>query len=115
MKQVRLALMGNYAMQFMARGIRKAATKRGMDLALHTTEYNTIDLDIINPASPLYDFAPDFILWHESTLALRDQFYAHAPEDREPSDSGMRIGCAVISPPWPQPCPNAGSSSRTTP
>lgn len=83
MKQVRLALMGNYAMQFMARGIRKAATKRGMDLALHTTEYNTIDLDIINPASPLYDFAPDFILWHESTLALRDQFYAHAPEDRE--------------------------------
>ena len=83
MKEVKLALMGNYAMQFMARTIRKQAVSSGMGLTLHTTEYNTIDLDIINRDSSLYSFSPDFIFWHESTLTLRDQFYAHSPEERE--------------------------------
>lgn len=83
MKQVKLALMGNYALQFAARAVRKSALKRGFELTVHTADYNTVDMDIIDPASSLYRFAPEYILWHESTLALRDQFYALAPEHRE--------------------------------
>ncbi len=83
MKQVKLALMGNYALQFAARAVKKSAQKRGMELTVHTADYNTVDMDIIDSGSSLYRFSPDYIFWHESTLSLRDQFYAMAPESRE--------------------------------
>lgn len=75
--------MGNYALQFAARAVKKSAQKRGIELTMHTADYNTVDMDIIDPGSSLYRFSPDYILWHESTLALRDQFYATTPASRE--------------------------------
>ena len=82
MKQIRLFLMGNYAMQFMERSLRKAAKLRHTDINILAGEYNTIDSELIDPDSTLYGHQPDFIIWHESTLAVRDQFYNTALNER---------------------------------
>lgn len=76
MKKSKIAILGTYAMQFMERSVRNAAKLQGLTLDIYAADYNTTDFEILDRNSGLYEFKPDFILWHESTLALRDQFYS---------------------------------------
>jgi FkbH-like protein len=78
----RVAIMGNYAMQFAERSLKKAAKVSGLTLDFYTADYGTADLELLNPGSGLYAFKPDFIVWHESTLVLRDHFYSTREDDR---------------------------------
>ena len=76
MKKSKIAILGTYAMQFLERSIRNSAKIKGLTLDIYTADYNTTDFELLDSNSGLYEFKPDFIVWHESTLALRDQFYA---------------------------------------
>ena len=79
----KVALLGNYAMQFLERSIRRNARSQDIDMECYAADYGTTDFEILDPESGLYAFHPGFILWHESTLALRDLFYAEVEEDRQ--------------------------------
>lgn len=70
---MKIAIIGNYATQF----LRKSLKNHLNDLKVESyeAEYNTVDLEIIDPTSYIYQFQPDFIIWHDSTLGLRDLFY----------------------------------------
>jgi len=79
----KLGILGNYAMQFVEKSLRKAAKSEGVPVETYTADYDTIDMELLDTQSGLYTFQPGFILWHESTLSLRDLFYAGGEEGRD--------------------------------
>lgn len=109
---VKVAILGDYAMQFLERSLRTAAKREGWKMDVHTADYGTTDMELIDGQSALYSHEPDFIVWHESTLALRDRFYSTA-EDERPAFAeryierlkghldrlaALRPGCKVVFP-----------------
>lgn len=59
---VRLAIAGNYATQFLAKGFRLALAARGVTASIHECDYNQWQQDTLSPTSALYDFAPTHVL-----------------------------------------------------
>lgn len=82
MSEIKIAVIGNYATQFLSKSLAKAFKNRNATLVLYNADFNSIDFEIIDEHSGLFKFEPDFIVWHESTLGLRDQFYQSAYEER---------------------------------
>jgi FkbH-like protein len=79
---MKLALLGNYATQFLSKPLSKKLNTENTSFQLYHAEFNTIDLEFIDTDSGLFQFEPDFIVWHESTLSLRDLFYQTKIENR---------------------------------
>ncbi len=79
---MKIAVLGNYATQFLIKPLGKTFKKRGIEIQLYHAEFNTIDLEFIDTDSGVFQFEPDFIIWHESTLGLRDLFYQTKNEKR---------------------------------
>jgi FkbH-like protein len=77
---LRIAVIGNYATQFLLKPLKKQF--KSIDTEFYQAEFNSIDMELIDPNSNLFSFNPDFIIWHESTLGLRDQFYQSQTSNR---------------------------------
>lgn len=82
MQEVKIAVLGNYATQFTCKSIEKAFKKKGCKAILYNADFNAIDFEIIDENSGLYKFEPSYLVWHESTLGLRDLFYQTSVNDR---------------------------------
>ena len=80
---MRIAILGNYATQFLRRSIARRARSWADPVEFHEAGYDTADLELLDGGSATYAFAPDVIVWHESTLALRTRFYNTPPAERE--------------------------------
>ena len=74
MSELKIAILGNYSLQFLHRSLKKACS-HFTDVTFYEADFNSTDQEILNPHSSLYSFAPDYIVWHESALGLRDRFY----------------------------------------
>ena len=70
---IRIAILGNYATQFLLKPLKKQFNT--IETEFYVANFNSIDMEVIDSNSNLYSFNPDFIIWHESTLGLRDVFY----------------------------------------
>jgi FkbH-like protein len=79
---MKLAILGNYATQFLSKPLSKKLKIEDASFQLYHAEFNTIDLEFIDSDSGVFQFEPDFIVWHESTLSLRDLFYQTKIENR---------------------------------
>lgn len=79
---MKIAILGNYATQFLGRSITRRAKTWGTPFEVFEVDYNTVDLELLDEDSRIYGFAPDYVIWHESTLSLRDQFYNTAASHR---------------------------------
>lgn len=79
---MKIAVIGNYATQFLSKGLSKILKKNFPDLKVYEAEFNTIDFEFLDTNSNLFQFKPDFIIWHESTFGLRDLFYQTSLENR---------------------------------
>jgi FkbH-like protein len=79
---MKLALLGNYATQFLAKPLSKKLKTEDASFQLYHAEFNIIDLEFVDTDSSLFQFEPDFIILHESTLSLRDLYYQTKIEDR---------------------------------
>jgi FkbH-like protein len=77
---LRIAIIGNYATQFLLKPLKKQFKSK--ETEFYQAEFNSIDMELIDPNSNLFSFNPDFIIWHESTLGLRDQFYQSQTSSR---------------------------------
>ena len=77
---LKIAVIGNYATQFLLKPLKKQFNS--IDVEFYQSEFNSIDMEFIDRNSNLYSFKPDFIIWHESTLGLRDVFYQSQITDR---------------------------------
>ena len=78
---LRIAVIGNYATQFLLKPLKKQF--KSMETEFYQAEFNSIDMELIDPNSNLFSLNPDFIIWHESTLGLRDQFYQSQTSNRD--------------------------------
>lgn len=79
---MKIAILGNYATQFLCKPLSKKLSTENSALQFYQAEFNTIDLEFIDGNSGLFQFEPDFLIWHESTLGLRDLFYQTKLENR---------------------------------
>lgn len=82
-KPLKMAVLGNYATQFLARSIEYSGLKRGLDIQVYEADYDQIEMEIYDAGSGLYAFAPDFVLISISSLKLRSKYYALAQEKKE--------------------------------
>ena len=81
---LRIAILGNYATQFLNRAVKNAIKKLDKEILIYEAEYNTIDLELLDLNSGFYSSEPDFVIIHESDLALKREFYhLHSEEERE--------------------------------
>jgi FkbH-like protein len=72
---MKIAILGNYATQFLHKPLVKILRGHFTELVVYHAEFNAIDFEFIDTDSQLFQFQPDYIVWHESTLQLRDSFY----------------------------------------
>lgn len=83
MNEVKIAIIGNYATQFISKSLKNAFKRRNIVLKLYNAEFNTVDFEIIDEQSGMYQFDPEFVIWHESTLGVRDSFYQASQNERK--------------------------------
>lgn len=79
---MKIAILGNYATQFLYKPLVKLLRGNFTDLEFYHAEFNAIDFEFIDSDSKLFQFQPDYIVWHESTLQLRDLFYETSIQER---------------------------------
>ncbi len=58
----RLAILRSFTVEPMVPLLRAAAFSAGIDLTVRLSEFNTHAQEILDPASALYDFAPDAVI-----------------------------------------------------
>ena len=75
---MKIAILGNYAIQFLCKPLKNKIN----NVELYLVEFDTVDLELIDFNSNLFQFTPEFIIWHESTLGLRNSFYKLSQEER---------------------------------
>jgi FkbH-like protein len=80
--KVRVALLGNHATQFLGKALGYWGLLQRTDCVLYEGEYDQTDMEIIDPGSGLYAFAPEFVVLSISSLKLQDKFYALPPGAR---------------------------------
>lgn len=74
-RTVRVALLGDFATQQLATILPVVFAARGVRVELHEAEYDTIELEVFNPESPLYAFDPQIIVLVNATQRLRERYY----------------------------------------
>ena len=79
---MRIAILGNYATQFLCKSLKLAARNYNFKVEWYEADYHSINLEIVDDKSGLYSFSPDFIIWHESYLGLRDYFYENSSTEQ---------------------------------
>src|SRR5678815_3889433 len=72
-RQVRLALLADCSTQHFRPMLKALFRRMGIEVELFEGGFDAIDLEVRNPQSPLYLFAPDFIVILNSIQNLRDR------------------------------------------
>ncbi len=73
-KEIRLAVLGNSATQFFSKAIEGCARLSGLNLNVYDTDYNQIDMQLLNDQSEVYRFMPDEILLFLATDKIYEEF-----------------------------------------
>src|SRR4051812_33278526 len=73
-RQVRLALLADCATQHLVPILKTLAGKNGLNLEIYEGGYDGIELEVINPNSTLYSFAPDFVAVLTTTEKLKARY-----------------------------------------
>jgi FkbH-like protein len=68
--KIRLALTANYSTQFLARGFPLALAARDLAADVYESPYNQWRAELLDPASPLYSFAPTHIVLALTSIDL---------------------------------------------
>jgi len=80
---MKIAILGNYATQFLQKSLKKACKNLDKSIEWYEADFNAIQFEVIDEQSGLYTFSPDYIIWHESYLGLRDSFYEMSSNDQQ--------------------------------
>lgn len=73
-KEVKAAVLGNCATQFFSMAICGFAKKKGLNLNLYDADYNQIEAQLINPASEVCEFGPEYVILWLATDKLYEEF-----------------------------------------
>lgn len=75
-KQLRVALLGDSAIQLLAKAIHASGRLSGLSVNIYEADYDQIDLQVLSHDSALYTFRPDFIIIYHSVSKLKNRFYS---------------------------------------
>ncbi len=73
-KEIRLAVLGNCATQFLSASIQGYGKLSGINLNVMDADYDQMDAQLLDPLSETYKFKPDSILLWISTEKLYEEF-----------------------------------------
>jgi len=79
-RSARLAIVGSYTTRQLVQQLWLAARRLGISLEIYESQYGQYRQDIVDSNSPMYGFAPDFVVLavHDSELALPE--FSEAPQ-----------------------------------
>jgi FkbH-like protein len=75
LKVIKVAILGDYATQFVRKALEGAARLKGYNLEVFEADYNQIDQQIENPVSEFYNFDPQYTFITQSSQKLLKKFY----------------------------------------
>ena len=83
----RLAILRSFTVEPLVPLLRAAAFTSGIDLSIHLGDFNAYAQEILEEASPLYQFAPDLVILAVQTSDLAPElchdYTAHGPPDHQ--------------------------------
>ena len=82
LKQVKLAVLGDSATQFIVQAIKGMGIEYSINIIVFEADFNQIDQQIFDPDSELYQFNADVVLIFESTHKLLQKYNKKLPADR---------------------------------
>ncbi|WP_158826211.1 HAD-IIIC family phosphatase [Mucilaginibacter lacusdianchii] len=74
LKEVKVALLGDTATQFLVQGIRATGFDYGFDLQIYEADFNQIEQEVFDPSSNLYAYQPDVVIIFKSSHKLLSQY-----------------------------------------
>jgi FkbH-like protein len=80
LRSIKIALLGDSATQFLNQAIRGAGFEYDLDLQIWEADFNQIELQVFDPASDLYAFAPDLVIIFRSAHKLASKYSKLKPE-----------------------------------
>ena len=72
---LRVALLGDFATQLFKIALEGAAVALDVELEIFEADYDQVDLQILNPESDLYSFAPEWVIILNSNDVAKKIFY----------------------------------------
>lgn len=73
---IKVAVLGNHTTTFFVKALENQLTLAGYNPIMFESDYDQIDITIIDTDSELYKFNPEIIIVFESSLKLKDKFYS---------------------------------------
>ena len=80
--QLKVALVGDTATQFLATAIKGVGIEHGYQTDLFEAEYNQVERQFLDPTSELYAFDADFVVLFQSTHKLGEKHSALSQEQQ---------------------------------
>lgn len=75
LQKIKLAILGDTSTQLLGQAIKGYGIEEHINLDIYEAGYNQIEHQILDPASELYQFAPDFVLIFQATQKHLKNFY----------------------------------------
>jgi FkbH-like protein len=79
-RTLRLALLSDAAVQQLVPLLRVLLAHKGIRAEIYLAEYDSIEIDVFNSTSALYQFKPDVVVFLNSLNALRFKYYRYGGE-----------------------------------
>jgi FkbH-like protein len=79
---MRIYIIGNYSTIFLKKELEKKLINNNIKSQIINSNYDSIDFNILDENSELYNFNPDILIWHESTLKIREYFWNYTNDEK---------------------------------
>lgn len=74
--EIKVAVLGNHTTSFFVKALENQLKVAGFNPSIFESDYDQIDITLIDGESELYKFNPEIIVVFESVLKLKDKFYS---------------------------------------
>lgn len=74
--EIKVAVLGNHTTNFFVKALENQLKVTGFNPSMFESDYDQIDITLIDGESELYKFNPEIIVVFESVLKLKDKFYS---------------------------------------
>ena len=81
LKSIKIALLGDTATQFLQQALRGTGYDQGYDLQIWEADFNQIERQVFDPASELYGFDPEIIIFFQSSHKLVSKYSKLKPDE----------------------------------
>ena len=76
---MKIAILGSYTTQFLVKSLNNI----NQNLEIYEAGYSQIDFEIINKNSELYNFKPDIVIIHETSISFKNNYFKNSDTKRE--------------------------------